>query len=89
MSDLKNYPEFIDLRRRVAKMETDLAENTRTTKRVEANTTVIVDAFNAAEGAFKVLVFFASLAKVVLPIAALMAAIYISLKSGIIAGFKP
>ncbi len=86
MSDLKNYPEFIELRKRVAKMELDLAANTRSTQRVESNTAQIVEAFQAAEGAFKVLVFLSKLAKVILPLAAVSAAIYITAKSGIVAG---
>lgn len=44
-------------------LKTNLLDNTETTKRVEANTKGVVEAFEAAAGAFKVLETIGKLAK--------------------------
>lgn len=65
--DSKGY-ELVE--RQIAQLQTDfgelkdnLLENTETTKKVEANTKGVVEAFEAAAGAFKVLETIGKLAK--------------------------
>jgi hypothetical protein len=72
-------------------LKDDLLENTRTTKKVEANTAGVVEAFQAAAGAFKVLETIGKLAKPLLwigTIATAVATFWNSWKASITALFR-
>lgn len=61
---------------RMARMEGQMAENTAITKRVDANTAAIVEAFQTLQGAFKVLETLGKLARPLAWIGALGVTLY-------------
>ncbi len=66
-------------------LETGLAENTAATKRIESNTSEIIDLFDSFKGAMKVLEGIGKLAKPMSYIAALaasVAAVWAAIKTG-------
>jgi hypothetical protein len=74
-----------ELRDRVGRLEAGLAENTEATKRIEASVASVVEFFQNATGAFKVLEGFGKLAKPVGYIAAAVASlvgVWTAFKSG-------
>ena len=75
-----------ELRDRVGMLETGLAENTAATKRIESNTSEIIDMFGNFKGAMRVLEGIGKLAKPVSYIAAVCAAVaslWAAFKTGI------
>lgn len=75
-----------ELRDRVGMLETGLAENTAATKRIESNTSEIIDMFGNFKGAMRVLEGIGKLAKPMSYIAALaasVAAVWAAIKTGI------
>lgn len=72
---LADNPEFQALANRVNRMQIELQANTIATRQVEENTASIVDAFHAAQGAFKVLEFIGKCAKIVFPLVVVFGAI--------------
>lgn len=75
-----------ELRDRVGMLETGLAENTAATKRIESNTSEIIDLFDSFKGAMKVLEGIGKLAKPMSYIAAFaasVAAVWAAIKTGI------
>lgn len=75
-----------DLRDRVGHLEKGLAENTAATKRIESNTSEIIELFDSFKGAFKVLEGIGKLAKPMSYIAGLLAAvagIWTAVKTGV------
>ena len=64
-----------NLESRFDSMQADLAENTASTKRVETNTSDLVEAFDSLKGAFKVFNWIGKAAKPLSYIAAAAAAI--------------
>jgi hypothetical protein len=62
--------------RRMDGFESRLDENTATTNRVEANTRELIEAFKSWQGAVKVLDFLGRVAKPLLAVGALLAAIF-------------
>ena len=91
-SDLTAEQRLDEVERRLARgdarmndLTTSLAENTAATKRVEQNTRDLVDAFQNAQSAFKVLTFIGKLAKPIWYIAAAAGALFglfAAIKSG-------
>jgi hypothetical protein len=78
--------DFGDLRDRVGNLEKGLAENTATTKRIESNTSELIDAFDSLKSAFKVLNWIGRAAKPIGYITAAVAgaiSIYTAIKSGV------
>lgn len=75
-----------DLRDRVGNLEKGLADNTAATKRIEANTSDLIDAFDSLKSAFKVLNWIGRAAKPIGYITAAVAgviSIYTAFKSGV------
>lgn len=75
-----------ELRDRVGNLERGLAENTEATKRIESNTSELIDAFESLKSAFKVLNWIGKIAKPVGYMAGAVAAVigmWTALKSGI------
>lgn len=71
---------------RMGRIEVDLAENTTTTNRIDANTAGLLEWFKAFEGAFKLLNGLGKLAKPLSYIGAAMAAIggaWVAFRNGI------
>lgn len=64
-----------ELKQEVAGVKADLAENTKATKRVETNTSELMEVLAALKGAFKVLSMVGALAKPLGYIAAAVGAI--------------
>ena len=75
-----------DLRDRVGHLEKGLAENTAATKRIESNTSDIIDLFDSFKGAMKVLEGIGKLAKPMSYIAAFaasVAGVWAAIKTGV------
>ena len=64
------------------RLEAQVAENTEMTKRIEANTAGVVEAFNAVLGGLKVLGFLARMAKWASWILAGAGAVWVLMKTG-------
>lgn len=70
MSDINDIPSGLgELRDRVGNLERGLADNTATTKRIETDTTEMIEMFRSWQGAMKVLEIIGKAAK---PLAALV-----------------
>jgi hypothetical protein len=75
-----------ELRDRVGKLEDGLAENTAATKRIETNTSDIIELFDSFKGAMKVLEGIGKLARpmgYIVACAASIAALWTAIKTGI------
>ena len=81
----QNTKEVRLIQERMERIERELLENTKTTERIEAATSEIIDVFVSFKSAFKVLNWIGKLAKPLGAIAALVAAvtgIWVSVKTG-------
>lgn len=74
---------FAELRDRVQRLEQGLAENTASTKRIESDTTEIVEIFRLSKSGFKVLGHIGSAIKWAAGIAAAVATAWLAFRSGL------
>ncbi len=63
------HPTMQQMSDRMDKLESGLVENTESTRRVEGNTSELIDFFNSVKGAFKVLSW---IGKVAAPVSAIV-----------------
>jgi len=87
MSEIEVTSGLGELRDRVGRLETGLAENTAATKRIEASalrnesdTMEMLDMFRSARGGFKVLGLLGSILKWAVAVGASITALYFTLK---------
>jgi hypothetical protein len=83
MSDEKEVTSGLgELRDRVGRLEQGLAENTATTKRIESDTSEMLELFRSAKGGFKVLGHIGSVLKWAVGFAAAITTIWFTIKGG-------
>lgn len=86
MADDQRASDLGELRDRVGHLEKGLEENTAATKRIETNTSEIIDMFDSFKGAMRVLEGIGKLAKplgYIFGVGAAIASIWAAIKTGI------
>lgn len=81
MGDMNDIPSGLgELRDRVGNLERGLADNTAATKRIETDTSEMLELFRSAKGGFKVLGVIGQIFKWALAVGASATALWLSLK---------
>lgn len=76
------HSDLGDLRDRVGNLERGLAENTAATKRIESDTSEMVEMFRLSKSGFKVLGYIGSAIKWTAGIAAAVATAWVAIRGG-------